>query len=219
MTAATNPPTRPPRDKERIFANTREMLTMAQRGLADCLGSEPQRRRPGLMNLFTYGRSVTMAMQTMKHADPSFADWWAPLQARMARDPLMCFFNETRTGVVHEGELATQNHTVIGANGPIDLCAVARELSQLAPPNTVGTFFGDHLGGNGWRVKMPDGNIESVYVQLPDTVDIHSTLLLENPPTEHYGTFITDTSVANLGHIYCTTLAGMVEEFIKRFTE
>lgn len=219
MPTASNPPTTTRRDKERIFSNTREMLTMAQGGLDDFFSGDPRRRRPGLMNLFTYGRSVTMTMQTMKHTDPSFETWWTPLQAKMAADPLMRFFNKARTDVLHEGELATSNYTVIGAHGPVDLGAVMRGLSRFAPPNTVATFLGDQFGGNGWDVRMPNGSTEKVYFQLPDNLDIESGLRLEDPPTQHYGAPISDTSIANLGRLYLGTLQAMVDEFIERFKD
>jgi hypothetical protein len=50
------------------------MLAMAETSLADATSDDPIRRRPGLMNLFTYGRSVTMAIQTIGSADPGFED-------------------------------------------------------------------------------------------------------------------------------------------------
>ncbi len=69
------------------------------------------------MNLFTYGRSVTFTMQTMKSVDPSFADWWEPYQERFRNDPLMRFFNQARTDVLKEGELGASSYAVIGAEG------------------------------------------------------------------------------------------------------
>lgn len=152
------------RQKQQIFANTREMLSMAKAGLADAVSRDPRRRRPGLMNLFTYGRSVTMAIQTMKNTDATFADWWAPYQTRMSTDPLMKYFNTARTNVLHEGELAATTSTVIGGDRPFNIGALVRELNRHAPPNTVGTFFGEgRTGGNGWEVRMPDGSTEKVY--------------------------------------------------------
>lgn len=206
-----------PRDKERIFANTREMLAMAEAGFADAISADPRRRRPGLMNLFTFGRSVTATIQTMESADPSFEEWWKPYQAMMKNDPLMKYFNEIRIDVVHKGELATTNYTVIGAQGPVNLGEVMQELNKYAPPNTVGTFFGDQLGGDGWEVQMPDGSTEKVYFQLPGDVDIESGLTLVDPPDQHDGHPITDTSVANLGRLYLATLRRIVDEFEVRF--
>jgi len=80
---------RPKRDRQRVIANTREMLAMARAGLADAVGGDPTRRRAGVMNLFSYGRSVTHAIQTMKNVDPAFEAWWAPYQAKLGLDPLV----------------------------------------------------------------------------------------------------------------------------------
>jgi hypothetical protein len=159
-----------------------------------------------------------MAIQTMKHLDPGFEDWWKPYQDKMAVDPLMRYFNQTRTDILHEGELQTTNYTVVGRRGPVDIGQLMRELNQHAPPNTIGTFLGDQYGGNGWEVRMPDGTTEKVYFQLPAELDIESGLQLPNPPTEHYGQPITDTSLANVGHLYVTTLAAVVDEFVARFS-
>jgi hypothetical protein len=208
-----------PRQKQQIFANTREMLSMAEAGLAGAISRDPRRRRPGLMNLFTYGRSVTMAIQTMKHTDPAFTEWWAPYQANMSKDPLMKYFNTERTNVLHEGQLTATASTVIGGQGPMNIGALIRELSKHAPPNTVGTFFGEgRTGGNGWQVRMPDGSIENVYFDLPDSIDVKSELQLPNPPTEHNGQPITDTSIANLGTLYIQTLRQIVDDFEARFS-
>jgi hypothetical protein len=66
-------------------------------------------------------------------------------------------------------------------------------------------------------VQTPDGSEEKVHFSLPETVDITSTLHLSNPPTEHDGHQITDTSIASLGRLYLTTLRRIVEEFETRF--
>jgi hypothetical protein len=171
------------------------------------------------MNLFTYGRSVTMAIQTMKNADPAFEGWWQPYQDKMAADPLMKYFNSTRTDILHEGELATVNYTVIGSQGPVDVAALFRQLSVHAPPNTIGTFLGDQLGGDGWEVQMPDGTVEKVYFSLPSNIDVKSGLSLENPPDQHDGEPIRDSSIANIGTLYVTTLGRIVDEFVARFSE
>ncbi len=58
------------------------------------------------MDLFNYGRSVTLAMGKMKHLDPGYEAWHEPYEARFGGDPLMNFFNKTRTAIVHEGAYA-----------------------------------------------------------------------------------------------------------------
>jgi hypothetical protein len=157
------------------------MLAMTEVGYADAISEDPRRRRPGLLNLFTYGRNATMALQTMKSLDDGFAEWWRPYQEKMASDPLMHYFNRTRTEIEHEGALPTSTVTHIKhLDGPI-----LQELDRHAPPNTVSTFFGEGAtGGNGWEVRMPDGSTEKVYFSLPESVGV-STLYLRDPPTQH----------------------------------
>lgn len=210
------PPIPKARSREQIIANTREMLGMAQAGYADATSADPRRRRPGIMNLFTYGRSVTMAMQTMKSLDADFAEWWRPYQEKMASGPLMCYFNTARTDVLHEGSLTVTTSTYIAH---LD-SSMINELNRHAPPGTVGTFFGEGAtGGNGWEVRMPDGSTQKVYFSLPDSFGVQSTLHLPDPPDQHDDQPITDTSVANLGRLYLTTLGRYVEEFEARFKE
>lgn len=195
------------------------MLSMAREGLDDAVSSNPHRRRPGLMNLITYGRSVTLAIQTMKNTDPAFAEWWRPYQERMKADPLMKWFNDRRVEIVHEGELKTGNYTVIGREGPVDLGAVMRELNRHAPPNTISTFLGDQFGGNGWEVRMPNGSTSKVYFDLPPDTDIESGLEVHDPPGQHDGVPIADTSIANLGRLYVAALSTIVDDFVARFTQ
>jgi hypothetical protein len=126
------------------------MLQMTEAGYADAISPDPRRRRPGLMNLFTYGRSVTMAMLTMKRLDDRFAEWWAPFQAKMTNDPLMSYFNTKRTDVVHEEDLQVSTSTYISHldSGMIE------ELNRHAPPGTIGTFFGEGTtGGMGGKSR------------------------------------------------------------------
>jgi hypothetical protein len=147
-----NGETAAPRDRWRVIANVRDMLDMARGGLADATGADPRRRRPGLMNLITYGRSVTFAMQTMKGVDPAFEEWWRAQQKWMADDPLMSRFNSARNEILKEGELKTTTHGVIGRQGPVDIGALMTELNRDAPPNTVGTF----IGRCSWRPRLGD---------------------------------------------------------------
>ena len=94
-----------------------------------------------------------------------------------------------------------------------------QELSKVAPPNTVSTFFGDQLGGNGWEVRMPDGSTEKVYFDLPPGSDVESALTFPESPDQHDGEPITDTSIANFGRLYLAALTKIVDEFVERFRE
>lgn len=206
------------RDKARVLANVQEMLEMAQAGLADVLSGDPRRRRPGLMNLITYGRSVTFTLQNLRNAEPTFDEWYAPLQRKMADDPLMQFFNRARTKLLKEGELGAGAQTVVGAGGPVNVGALIQQLNRYAPPNTVATFFGEaRTGGNGWEVRMPDGSIQRRYFQLPRETGVESALRFIEPPDQHDGRPITDTSIENLGSLYISFLSRLVHEALRKF--
>ena len=44
---------------------------------------------------------------------------------------------------------------------------------QRNPPLGARVFFiGDHLGGSGWEVELPDGSTGNYYVQLPESMRI-----------------------------------------------
>ncbi|MEN3273836.1 MAG: hypothetical protein V7636_2597, partial [Actinomycetota bacterium] len=156
---------RPGRSRQKIVANTREMLAMAKVGYEDAIAHDPRRRRAGIMNMFTYGRSVTLVMQTMRNSHPDFDAWWQPYQEKFANDPLMRFANDARNAILKEGSLATSNSTYVEH---LDGDKLADFSRQHSPPGTVSTFIGDQLGGNGWEVQMPDGSIQKVYFDLPD---------------------------------------------------
>jgi len=186
---------------------------MARAGLADAVGVDPTRRRAGVMNLFTYGRSVTHTMQTMKNVDNAFEAWWTPYQAKIGSDPLMKFFNSQRNALLKEGELVTVNSTFIKH---LDGAMIAA-INQHAPPGTVGTLFGDQLGGNGWEVAMPDGSTQKVYFALPADFGVESTLHFPDPPAVHDGKPVVDTSIGNVGGLFIDSLSKIVDEFIERF--
>lgn len=135
----------------------------------------------------------------------------------MKNDPLMQFFNRARNALLKEGELGTKNVTAIGMHGPVDIGAFVTTLYEHAPPNTVAVFVGDQLGGIGWEVEMPDGSQEKVYVTLPPSVGVESTVRFIDPPDQHDGVPITDTSVENLGSLYIATLSELVKEAEARF--
>jgi len=166
------------------------------------------------MNLFTYGRATTATALTMRHADPAFEDWWQPYNEMMAKDPLMKYFNATRSQILKEGQLPVSNYTKM-VNWD---SAMIQQINQYAPPNTVTTFFGDQLGGNGWAVKMPDGSVERVYFDLPAGAGVESGLMFSDPPTQHDGVPIEDTSIANIGRLYIDTLNKIVTKFTERFS-
>jgi hypothetical protein len=91
-------------------------------------------------------------------------------------------------------------------------------VARMTPPPAAGAFFiGDPMGGSGWEVEMPDGSTQPFYVDLPDEMDIELELHLPDPPTEHLGQPITDTSVGNPSRLYIDYLRRLVNEAERHF--
>jgi hypothetical protein len=205
-------------EKAEVFANVREMLSMAESGCEDAVSANPNRRRPGLMNLMTYGRSVTFAIQTLKGLVSGFDDWWLPYQEWMKNDPLMSYFNDARVDITHKGALKTSSSVQIGKDGPVDMGSLIRNLSRNAPPHTVGIFLGEGTtGGSGWEVEMSDGSKVNIYFELPTEFDIQSSFHLTGGPTMHDGKELGDSSAQQLSTLYMSALRRIVDEFEERW--
>jgi len=118
----------------------------------------------------------------------------------MRRDPLLRWFNELR------------NDMLKAVSPPTTMSMHIRHLdsSQLQPlfdnppPGARSFFIGDSVGGSGWEVERPDGETEKYYVQLPPEVEANITtaLHLPEPPTEHLGRHLDDTSICYLVRLY-----------------
>jgi len=203
----------PDLNRQQVVARTTEMLEMAKAGLTDALSPDPNRTRPGAMNMLTYGRSVTFTMQTIKSLDPAFEEWWKPYQDAMQADPLMSYCNDARVAITHRGHLPSTNATRIGVDGPVNIGELRRRLMVDAPPGTTGIFLGDSVGGNGWIVE----GAGHVYFDLPDDLDVQSGLEFESPPVEHDGKPITDASIGSIGQLYINKLSQIVDDFKARY--
>ena len=137
-----------------------------------------------------------------------------PHQEAMRGDPLLKYFYDLRSEILKEGTLKAApsmyvEHLVIG-----DLM---QPLMEDRPTGATGWFVGDRLGGSGWEVELPDGTTEKYYVALPDTLSISFEFHFENPPTEHKGEPLLDTSVEALAQNYIAYLKGLVNEAGERF--
>ena len=97
-------------DAPSVFANSpgagryqaRALLSMCHRGLKDMEASESDRVRLGFCGLVVFGRSVTLAMETMSSVEGmGFDEWYAPWRQEMKTDPLLRFFNQLRRDIIH----------------------------------------------------------------------------------------------------------------------
>ncbi len=194
---------------ERILAKARETLDTAALGLHDFEGADPARRMVGLRNLVVFGRSVTFVLQTLRRVDRvRFDAWYAPHQKAMQQDALLRYFNDLRTSILKEGGPETSQVVHIWHLDTNDLAPVMAN----PPPGAKSFFMGDRLGGSGWEVELPDGTVVKYYVALPAAVRMEVSFLFPDPPTEHGGQLIADTSVSALCHLYIDHLSRLLVE-------
>lgn len=193
--------------------NAREMLEMARRGLANATSDDPTERRPGIMNLATFGRSVTFVLQRLRTTDPDFDEWYAPRIAVLGADPVFVYFNDLRNAILKEGELSVSASMHVENFHSGDIA----HITDNPPPGAKSFFMGDPLGGHGWEVEMPDGTIERFYVTLPSEIAVRTWLTLPNAPTEHLGSPIRDSSVSTLGGLYVGALSQLLDDATERF--
>jgi hypothetical protein len=176
-----------------VLLKTREILATARRGLDDLVGDDPSRRLVGIRNVAVFGRSVTFVLQNLRSTvpDDGFDRWYLPKEEAMRADPLLGYFVNLRNEILKRGGPTPRASHHIEYLNLDDLAP----LMANPPPGARRFFVGDTLGGSGWEVELPDGSLESYYVQLPDAVRMESWLHFTDPPNEHLGVPLTDTSV------------------------
>src|SRR5947209_7641802 len=78
------------------------MLRMAQLGLRDIHDADHDRILLGFLAVVVFGRSMTLVMQNLRtHDKEAFDGWFAPWQEEMRGDPLLRYFRDLRTMVIH----------------------------------------------------------------------------------------------------------------------
>jgi hypothetical protein len=181
--------------------------------LRDLTGEDPARRIPGLYNVVVFGRAITFTVQNLRHIEDGFDDWYTPRRKQMEDDPLMKYFSLLRNEIEKEGGASLKTSLHIEYLNTADLAP----LMQNPPPGAKNFFIGDNVGGNGWEIELDDGSTEKYYVQLPESARMSAQLHFPDPPTEHRGQQIKDTSVENLARLYVGFLASLVKEAESEF--
>ena len=78
------------------------MLRMVQQGLRDMRETDQDRILLGFLGVVVFGRSMTLVMQKLRgHEREAFNNWYAPWKKEMKDDPLMRYFHDLRTMVIH----------------------------------------------------------------------------------------------------------------------
>ena len=78
------------------------MLRMVRQGLRDMQEADQDRILLGFLGVVVFGRSMTLVMQNLRrHDQEAFDSWYALWQEEMKDDPLMRYFSDLRTMVIH----------------------------------------------------------------------------------------------------------------------
>ena len=78
------------------------MLRMVEQGLRDMQETDHDRILFGFLGLVAFGRSMTLVMQNLwTYDEAAFDSWYIPWQGEMKDDPLMRYFCNLRTMVIH----------------------------------------------------------------------------------------------------------------------
>jgi hypothetical protein len=132
----------------------------------------------------------------------------------LSTDPLFYkYFNDLRNEILKEGPPDVSSSMYV----PYLDGAMMAQFTANPPPGATSFFIGDTLGGSGWEIQLPDGTTQKYYVQLPREWGIQINLRLPNPPTEHLGKPLTDTSIENLSRLYVNYLSELVTDAQKEF--
>ena len=195
-----------------ILARVEQTLVAARAGYDDAVGKNPKRRVPGLWNLVVFGRAVTNVLQNLRSTEREFDEWYRPREAEMRADPLLKYLYDRRSEILKEGAARTGVSVLIKEfSFPADMAKFGP-----APPNARGFVIGDPIGGTGWEVELPDGNIEKYYVELPDEIG-EVELLLADAPTQHLGVELPDRRLQTICAAYLTYLERLVRAAKERF--
>lgn len=185
-----------------MLASARQMLEIARLGQHD-VERGGERRLSGLYQAVTSGRSVTFTLQTLRGRIEGFDDWYDQEQLRLKADPVCVWFVDLRNKIEKRGDIGPASNSMY-----IHYLNTS-DLTRNAPPGTESTFIGDHLGRNGWIVRLPDGRQETVYFTLPDHM-AQAQWILDGAPG--------NADIKELLSHYLNVLEGVIERAAQRFS-
>ena len=149
----------------------------------------------GLRDAVVFGRAVTNSLQKLRGTEvgrEEFDAWYTPWQKKLKEDPGFKFLYKLRSQILKEGILKTSSGIQINHLNTSNVY----ELMKKAPFNVKSTFIGDAYGRSGFEVILPDGSIEKYYIELPDCIDVETSLEINKVPhyKGYYNNKITNTT-------------------------
>lgn len=200
------------RTTNQVLKDAEETLKTAKNGLDDLLKGHPERKLPGLRNLIVFGRAVTNVLQNLRSTEEYFDNWYLPFQEEMKNDSVMSYFYKLRSEILKQGILN------VGTSTHLKEFNFPKDLYKLGPPplNARAFFMGDENGGSGWEVELPNGTKEKYYIDLSSDFG-NVNFIFPEPPKNHFGNELKDTSVEHLSQLYYDYLKNLVEKAKDKF--
>lgn len=172
MNVEASPPVAEPPTVEHVMHLTRRLLQFAEIGRQIAATSSQLAMVDfGAYSLAVYGRSVTFVLQNLRSVpglEEDFNKWYAPKQKLMKNDPLLRWFHDVRTSLLHTVavDIHQLSETTILSDGGVVVEVIAEfdgRTFTLPVPR-------EHLGK-----KIPDRSIGGLGTQylayLRDLVD------------------------------------------------
>ena len=160
-----------------------------------------------------FGRAVTNVLQTLRGVDADKFDlWYQPFKQEMEKDPLMRYFYKLRTEILKEGGPDTPEATGVAGE------RFHPGVLMANPPPGAFQWVLDGWGA-AWLVRLPDGTVERRLIDVPEGMIKRSELRMPNPPTQHLGQPIGDTTVQGLCKLYVHYLSQLVAAAEAQFSK
>jgi hypothetical protein len=169
-----------------------------------------ERQVAAMHNVVMTGRTVTFVLKNMQHVAPNFQAWYKPWEDEMRQDPLLRYFKDLRNKIEKQGREGVVNKTYIHSLNS------SRDMPP-APLGAIAFFMGDENGGNGWEVRLEDGTIQKIYIELPERIG-RSWFAFEGLPDEHLGSPITEDTLENVSRLYVDYLRRLVNAAEEEFS-
>ncbi|MDD5127312.1 MAG: hypothetical protein PHR43_04350 [Dehalococcoidales bacterium] len=157
--------------------------------------------RAGFTSFLSSARAITYVLQKEGAHIIGFGDWYASKQNDMKNDPLLKFIHKARTEDFHEGKPNLRFGTHIDHFSTND-------VKPTAAPIEIGVdgIFQIADKGTPKERRIP---IESGKYRI--------AISIENPPTEHLGKMINDTSPVNICELSLQYFESIIYEANKAF--
>jgi hypothetical protein len=184
-----------------VLGRIRATFSQAELAWNDLTTStDPQRQWNGLKTMVTAGREVTWVLQKLKRREATFNEWYIPIRDEMKTDPLMWYFKGLRNLIEKEGMPKPIYATIDFTDGD----------------NVVGSAevgIGEDQFGlwvHGATEGAPDPARAKVDAMLSAPGQRLRDIRLPDPPREHLGIALTETSIDRLGRLYLDYLDSRV---------